>query len=40
MSDAMCSVLEAERAGGDDGLHDSDAGFHDARAPPRSPQLE
>ena len=37
---ARIRALEAERAGGDDGLHDSDAGFHDARAPPRSPQLE
>jgi hypothetical protein len=44
---ARIRALEAERAGGDDGFHDSDdgfhdsdAGFHDARAPPRSPQLE
>ncbi|KAH8053471.1 phosphatidylinositol-3,5-bisphosphate 3-phosphatase [Aureococcus anophagefferens] len=36
---ARIRALEAERAGDDDGFHDSDAGFHGARAP-RSPQLE
>ncbi|KAH8064107.1 phosphatidylinositol-3,5-bisphosphate 3-phosphatase [Aureococcus anophagefferens] len=36
---ARIRALEAERAGDDDGFHDSEAGFHDARAP-RSPQLE